>query len=365
MTAVVDRVPLSETEAKERDELQIRICGAFIGLLDLASVYLGDKLGLYTALRDAPATSRELARRAAISERYAREWLEQQAVTGILTVDDPTKDADARVFALSRAHAEALIDRDSTGAATPMAIFVEPVGKMLPRLVEAYRSGEGVPWSDYGDDCWQGQGDFNRPILRGQLADSVLAKIPDVHATLTKGARVLDVACGVGWSSIAIAKAYPGVRVDAFDLDEKAIAQARRNAVDDGVADRVTFHASDAAAVAGRYDIALIVEALHDMSKPLDVLRSIRTALVPGGTLLVADENVADVFAAPGTDVDRILYGASLTFCLPNGLADRPSAATGAVIRPDTVRRYGMAAGFTSVEALSFELGLLRFYRLS
>src|SRR5438128_8906893 len=106
-----------------------------------------------------------------------------------------------------------------------MAMFLEPVGRMLPRLVEAYRSGGGVAWSEYGEDCWQGQGDFNRPLLRRQLASDVLAKIPDVHAKLNAGARIADVACGVGWAAIATAKAYPHVTVDGFDLDARAIAQ--------------------------------------------------------------------------------------------------------------------------------------------
>ena len=364
MATLVTSTPLGEDEAKQRDELQARVCGAMIGALDLASIYLGDKLGLYAALRDAPATSTELTRRSGISERYAREWLEQQAVTGILAVRDAGAEPDARVYTLSRGHAEALIDRDSTGAATPMAIFLEPIGRMLPRLVEAYRTGAGVPWSDYGEDCWQGQGDFNRPTLRWQLARDILPKLPDVHAKLTAGARVADVACGVGWCAIGLAKSYPNVRVDGFDLDQKAIAQARENARADGVADRVTFHVSDGAALAGTYDLATIVEAVHDMSRPVDVLRAVHTMLTPGGSLLVADENVGDTFTAPGSDVDRIFYGSSVIFCLPNGLAEQPSAATGTVIRPATMRRYGMAAGFASVEELPLELGLLRFYRM-
>jgi 2-polyprenyl-3-methyl-5-hydroxy-6-metoxy-1,4-benzoquinol methylase len=364
MAAIMTTTPLSDDEAKQRDELVGRVFGAFIGALDLASVYLGDKLGLYAALVTAPATSTDLARRAGISERYAREWLEQQAVTGILTVDNASADADARVYALPRGHAEALLDRDSPASATPMAIFLEPIGRMLPRLVTAYRTGEGIPWSEYGDDTWQGQGDFNRPTLRSQFAHDQLPKVADVHAKLQAGARVADVACGVGWAAIGIAQAYPNVHVDGFDLDESAIAQARETARADGVADRVTFHVADAAALSGSYDVATIIEAVHDMSHPVEVLRSVRTALAKDGILLVADENVSDTFTAPGNDVERLLYGASLTFCLPNGLADRPSAATGAIMRPATMRRYAIAAGFTQVEELPLELGLLRFYRM-
>jgi 2-polyprenyl-3-methyl-5-hydroxy-6-metoxy-1,4-benzoquinol methylase len=364
MAAVMMTTPLSDDDARQRDELAGRVFGAFIGALDLASIYLGDKLGLYAAIVASPVTSADLARRAGISERYAREWLEQQAVTGILTVDDPSADADARVYAVPRGHAEALIDRDSPASATPMAIFLEPIGRMLPRLVAAYRTGEGIPWSEYGDDTWQGQGDFNRPTLRSQFAHDQLPKIPDVHAKLLAGARVADVACGVGWAAIGIATAYPKVRVDGFDLDESAIAQARENAKADGVADRVTFHVADAAALRGKYEVATIIEAVHDMSRPVEVLRSVRDILAKDGILLVADENVSDTFTTPGTDAERLLYGASITFCLPNGLADRPSAATGAIIRPATLRRYAVAAGFNDVEELPLELGLLRIYRL-
>ena len=364
MTAVKSAAELSEAETKQRDDLTGRLFGSFIGMLDLASVYLGDRLGLYAALAEGgAATSMQLARRAGVSERYAREWLEQQAVTGILTVDDAAAEPDARVYALPRGHAVTLLDRDSTASATPMAFFLAPLGRLLPRLVEVFRTGEGIPWSEYGDDCWQGQGDFNRPYFRGGLATE-LAKLPDLHAKLTAGARVADVACGVGWSAIAIAQAYPKVTVDGFDLDESAIAQATAYAKAEGVSDRVRFEVRDAAKASGTYDLVTIFEALHDMSAPVEVLRAIRAKLATGGSLIVADENVSDTFAAPGGDVERVMYGASITVCLPNGLADRPSAATGTVMRPATMRRYAMAAGFNDVEELPLELGLLRFYRM-
>jgi len=363
MTVKTSTLELSESESKQRDDLTGRLFGAFIGMLDLASVYLGDRLGLYRALADnGPATSSQLAQRAGINERYAREWLEQQAVTGFLTVDDVAAAPEARVFTLPRGHAVTLLDRDSTASATPMALFLAPVGKLLPRLVEVYRTGEGIAWSEYGDDCWQGQGDFNRPFLRGGLATE-LAKIPDLHAKLSSGGRVADIACGVGWSAIAIAKAYPKVTVDGYDLDGAALAQATAYAKAEGVSDRVRFMLRDGAQASGTYDLVTIFEAVHDMSAPVEVFRSIRAKLAPGGSLVVADENVSDTFT-PGDDVERVMYGASITICLPNGLADEPSAATGTVMRPATLRRYAMAAGFKEVEDLPIELGLLRFYRM-
>ncbi len=367
ITAVAPRT-LTDEEAKERDELQWRICGALIGSLDLVSVYLGDALGLYGALAEGgPATSLELARRAGIAERYAREWLEHQAVTGILTVDDASKDADKRAYALPRGHAVALLDFDHSWSATPLARCLPAIGGMLPRLVETFRTGGGIAWADYGDGLWQVQSDFARSTYRHQLTEETLPKIEDVHAKLGAGARVADIACGAGWSSIAIAKAYPRTTVHGFDLDARAIAAARRQAEADGLADRVTFEVRDAAdpKLAGGYDIAFVFEAVHDLSRPVEVLRAARALVGEGGTVLVADENAGETFTAPGGDVDRLLYGFSLTVCLPNGLAEQPSAATGAVMRPATLRRYAMAAGFNDVEVLPVEIGLLRFYRLT
>ena len=238
---------------------------------------------------------------------------------------------------------------------------------MVPQLLEAFRTGGGVPWADYGDDLWQGQGDFNRPLLRNQLAQELLPQVPDIHAKLQSGALVADLACGVGWSSIALARGYPKTIVHGFDLDEHAIAEARRNATKLGVDDRVTFHIRDVAdgPVSGGYDLATIFEAVHDLSRPVEVLRAARTVLKPEGSVLVMDENVNETFTAPSNDVERLMYGASILICLPNGLADKPSAATGTVMRPATLRGFALAAGFGNFEVLPIAHDIFRFYRLS
>jgi 2-polyprenyl-3-methyl-5-hydroxy-6-metoxy-1,4-benzoquinol methylase len=197
----------------------------------------------------------------------------------------------------------------------------------------------------------------------------------DAHLRRTSGARprVADIACGGGWSSIAIALAYPAVEVDGYDLDAPSIALARDNAAARGVADRVRFHVADAADAAdaapdaspdGPYDLVLICEALHDLSDPVGALRTMRRLVAPGGTVLVVDERVAETFTAPGDDLERLMYGFSVLCCLPNGLAEQPSAATGTVMRPDTLRRYAAAAGFDAVEILPIEHDLFRLYRL-
>jgi 2-polyprenyl-3-methyl-5-hydroxy-6-metoxy-1,4-benzoquinol methylase len=216
----------------------------------------------------------------------------------------------------------------------------------------------------------EAQGDFNRPWLRGSFGSEILPAIPAVHERLVADppARVADVACGVGWAAIAIAAAYPTVHVDGFDLDPSSIELARANAAAAGVADRVTFAVRDAAdpAAVGQYDVAVVIEAIHDLSRPVEVLAAIRTMLKPGGIALIADERTEDRFTAPGNETERIYYGYSLFTCLPAAMTERPTAATGTVMRADTLRAYADAAGFGGFERLDEPaLDMLRFYRLT
>jgi 2-polyprenyl-3-methyl-5-hydroxy-6-metoxy-1,4-benzoquinol methylase len=235
---------------------------------------------------------------------------------------------------------------------------------VLPKLVDAYRTGEGVTVE--GPDAVEAQGDFNRPWLVGSFATEYLPQIPDVHEKLTAGGRVADIACGVGWAAVSIARGYPATTVDGFDMDEPAIALARSIALEAGVADRVKFEARDAAdpSLSGQYDLAVIVEALHDMSRPVDVLAAVRRLLVPGGTLVLADERVADAFYAPADETERLFYGYSVLDCLPTGMVSKPSAETGTVMRRSTLEQYAAEAGFSAVSVLPIEHDFMRFYRL-
>ena len=352
----------------KRDALVGRLLESALNTMEICCVYLGDRLGLYRALRDrGPLTSGELAAAAGIHERYAREWLEQQAVTGILETD-PAVEATARRYTLSAEHAEVLLDPDSLSWFTPVVQLVVGLTGPLPALIQAFRTGEGIAWSDFGRDPREGQAGQNRPAFLTLLGRECLPGIPDVHARLSADppARVADVACGAGWSSIGIARAYPKARVDGFDLDEASVALARANVAEAGLADRVDIAVRDAgdSTLAGRYDLVTIFEALHDMSQPVEVLRRARGLLVEGGSVIVVDERVAETFTAPGDTIERLMYGFSVLSCLPAGLADQPSAATGTVMRPGTLRRYALEAGFRDVEILPISSDLFRFYRL-
>ena len=312
-------------------------------------------------------TPPELADVAGIQLRYSREWLEQQAATAILEVDDVSADEDVRRYSLSEAHAHALIDPESPYSMAPAARSLVAVARASGPLLDAFRSGGGVTWEAYGRDMIEAQGDFNRPWLVSSFATEYLPSIPDVHERLMAGgARVADVACGAGWAAIAIARAYPTAVVDGFDLDPSSIELARSHAAAAGVGDRVTFEVRDAGdpALEGSYDLAVVVEAIHDLSRPVEVLDSIRRMLNPGGALIVADERTEDAFAAPASDIERLFYGFSVLCCLPSAMDEQPSAATGTVMRRSTFERYALESGFTGVEGLEIEHDLLRFYLL-
>ena len=207
----------------------------------------------------------------------------------------------------------------------------------------AYRSGDGVPYEDYGPTSYEGQEAFTRPLFTHLLGQEWLPAVTDVHERLRAEppARVADVACGCGWSSIAIARAYPLVHVDGVDLDTASIEKARKNLAGSDVEDRVTFHERDAAdpALAGQYDLVTIFEALHDMSYPVDVLRALRGMLADGGSVIVGDERTEDSFQAPASELERLYYGFSILHCLPVGMVGEDPAGTGTVMRTDTVRR--------------------------
>lgn len=350
----------------EQPPLAQRLWRAEVEALDLYSVYLGERLGLYRALAETgPATSTELAARSGTTERYVREWLEQQAVTGFIKVDDQAASAAERRYWLPPDHVEVLVDGDSLSYSAYKGVDIVRAARRLPELVEAFRTGGGIPplpWEP------EGRADFNRPKFVNLLGKAWLPSIPEVDQRLTAGlgARVADIACGMGWSSIAMALAYPKITVDGFDLDADAINQAQKNAMDAGVADRVTFYAADASdlALSGRYNFVTIIEALHDMPRPVQALRTARSLLEEDGWLLVVDELTDDEFIVPTTDRERHNYGWSVVSCLPDAMGDPETAATGTVMRPATVRRYALEAGFRDVEVLPIETDYWRFYRL-
>jgi SAM-dependent methyltransferase len=347
--------------ASETDAFAERVFGNALGTLELLSMHFGDRLGWYRAMADGePVSPADLAVRTGSAERYAREWLEQQATAGIVTVTP-----DGR-YLLPPAAAEAFTDEHSLNFMMPLVRFLAPVAAKLPELESSYRTGGGVSWSDFGDDMRRAQAEANRPWFTSRLAPA-LAKVDSLDATLRRpGVHIADIGYGYGWSSIALAKAYPQATVDGYDVDEPSAEAAWQHAYEAGVARRVSFAVADAVGIPEDfYDVVFAFECLHDMPQPVSVLSAARRALRPGGVVVVMDEAVGESLSAPGDEVERFMYAVSLVVCLPDGLSHQPSAGTGTVLRPPILRRYAAEAGFSSVEVLPIEdFSFFRFYRL-
>jgi len=360
---------IPEEHVAQRDAFLERMLKSASGVFDIFSVYLGDRLGFYRVLAQQGAlTSTELAAGTATHERYAREWLEQQTVAGILEVEDAATDVTARRFRLPLGHAEVLTERESLNYLAPLAQLLVGATRPLDAVLQAYRTGTGVSYADYGVDLREGQASMNRTMFLQQLGHEWLPAIPDIHTRLQADpvARVADIGCGAGWSSIGIAQAYSKVHVDGYDLDTPSVELARANAATVGLTDRVRFHIRDASdpALAGQYDLVTAFECVHDMSNPVGALRAMHTLASERGAVMIVDERVGETFTPTGNEVEWMMYGWSVLHCLPVGMADQPSAATGAVMRTDTLRRYAREAGFRDVEILPIDNFFFRFYRL-
>lgn len=357
---------------QDADAALDRVVASILASIDLAAIALGGRLGWYDALADGtPRTAAELAEATGTDARYAREWLEQQAAAGLLLVDDVAADPEQRRFAMTAGLAEVLTDAESVNA---MAANVQQLTVSLgnlDRLEHAYRTGTGVPWAEHGEPMVRRQAETTR-VGFTRLLPGWFAAVPELEAALRlrQDLRVLDVGCGLAWSSIGLARHFPLARVDAVDVDPTTVDLARRNVSEAGLADRVTVHLGDAAAVGLEpgYHLVTAFECLHDLPHPVPVLATMRAlAAQPDGgqgAVVVADEAAGERFRAPAGRMDRMMYGFSLLSCLPDSMSTPGSAALGTVLRPDTLRRLAAEAGFGSVEILPVEHRSWRFYRL-
>lgn len=339
---------------------------AALGTAELTIAWLGRALGLYAGLRgEAGLTAGELANKTAVDERYAQEWLEHQAVARVLSVDDPARPASDRRYTLPEAHAIALLDEEHPGYVGALADITPIIARTLESVRDAFRSGSGVPFANYG--LHDMQAGFTRPMFANDFASEWLPALPDVHGRLEAGEplRIADLGCGEGWAAIYLAEAYPNVTVDGYDLDDASIAAARRHAADRRLADRTRFEVRDLRQLgpADRYDLVFTCEVIHDLPDPVGALAAMRRATAQNGAVLVIDEKAAESFEPSGDPIERLLYGFSILHCLPVGRDAESSAATGTVMRPDVFGRYAREAGFSEVEILAIDHPFFRFYR--
>ena len=300
--------------------------------------------------------------------RYAREWLEQQAVAGYLACDDPAEPPERRRFRLPEGHAEVLVDPDSPYHAAPLALALAGTAGVLPRLLEAYRHGGGVAYADYGRGIRDGIAAANRPMFLHELAGAWLPAVPDLHQRLGSAPppRVLDLGCGLGarrWRWPAPTRG-PRSSGSTWTRRRSPPPARRRPRPAWPTGSRSRSATPPDLAPEAPFDLVTIFEALHDMGDPVGALSAARERLADGGSVLVADERVADTFTAPGDATERLMYGWSVLHCLPATLAEDPVEANGTVLRAPTLARWAAAAGFAGFEVLAIDNPFWRFYRL-
>jgi hypothetical protein len=270
---------LTDADEPRIEEFAGRLFGAGLAALELANVELGVRLGLYEVLAGAGSlSSQQVAARAGIAERYAREWLEQQAAAGVIEVDDVTRPAGERRFTLPNAHAHVLLDDDSEACMKPVAAITPWLAKAIEIMVEEFRNGTGAAFGLF--DLHDLQAAFTRPVFVNHLTQNWLPALADLQAKLDAGdpVRIAEVGCGEGLAALTIARTHPNAEIDGFDLDEASIAIANEHAATAGLVDRVHFAVRDAAdpTIEGTYDLVLAIEMLHDVPDPVGILRTMR-----------------------------------------------------------------------------------------
>lgn len=348
-----------------------RVLGWNAATLGAASIALGHRLGLYAALDGlGTADAAALASATDTAERYVREWLAQQAVSGVLEVAE-AGDGRTRRYRIPPAHYAVLVDGDDPRYQLSAARFYVGLAGSLDAVETAFRSGEGLPPEAYPADVATGGATMNRPVYVSVLADRWIPAIPDLHDRLREDppARVADIGCGSGWALISLAKTYPRLEAEGIDLDRESIETARANAAAEGVSDRVSFDVRDVVdpVLQGRYDLVTLFESLHHFPDPAGALRTLRWLLREDGIVLLTEMRCAETFTAPGDTRERLYHGFSVLNCLPKSLAAPDAEAPGAVLRPAQVERYGLDAGFSAVEPLDLDPAgyVWRFYRLT
>ncbi|HYZ62950.1 MAG TPA: class I SAM-dependent methyltransferase [Acetobacteraceae bacterium] len=319
-----------------------RMVGDLGAVASGALVVLGDRLGLYRAMGDGQKLSAgELAQRAGIHERYALEWLSAQAASGYIEYD-----ASADRFHLSPEQAAVFADEDSPAA---MAGAFEVLSAMWldePKVEEAFRTGKGVGWHEHSACLFRGTERFFRPGYNAHLVSSWLPALEGMVGKLERGARVADVGCGHGASTIVMARAFPNSEFVGFDYHPPSVERARRAAEEAGVAGNTKFEVGKAKTFPGTYDLVAFFDCLHDMGDPVGAAAHVREALDPDGTWMIVEPFAHDRLCDNLNPVGRVYYAASTMVCTPASLAQEVGLGLGAQAGELRLRQVVSAGGF-------------------
>jgi 2-polyprenyl-3-methyl-5-hydroxy-6-metoxy-1,4-benzoquinol methylase len=335
-----------DSPAVDGDKLEqfvFRVVDEIGATVNAALVVMGDKLGLYRALAGHALTPAELAERTGTAERYVREWLNAQAAGGFVAYDP----ASGR-YSLEPEQAVALTDTESP-AYVP-GFFQIAVGSVVDsaRITEAARSGAGFGWGEHVHDVHEGCERFFRTNYNANLMAAWLPALDGVVDKLERGARVADVGCGHGASTILMAEAFPHSTFTGSDYHAGSIETAQARAADAGVADRVAFAAQPAAEYdGGPYDLVTLFDCLHDMGDPVGAARHVRSTLAADGTWMIVEPNAGDHVEDNLNPIGRTFYGFSTLLCTPASLSQEVGLALGAQAGEARIREVVEAAGFT------------------
>ena len=332
--------------AIDTDKLQ-EFLGRFVADLGATvaagNVVIGHRLGLYQALAAGPARAEELAARTETSARYIVEWLCGQAAGGYVEYDPATG-----TYSMTEEQAFALANPDG-GVYVPGA-FVFALGalKAEQRITEAFRTGAGMGWHEHDEDVFLGCEQFFRPGYIANLVPSWIPALDGVEDKLRAGARVADIGCGLGASTILLAREYPNSAFAGSDYHDRSIEIARKHAGEARVADRVSFEVATAAGFSGTgYDLAATFDCLHDMGDPLAAARHVRQSLAPDGTWLIVEPYAGDTIIDNLNPIGRLGYNFSTLLCVPNAMSQAGGYSLGAQAGEAAIRQLVTDAGFT------------------
>ncbi len=310
--------------------------------LGAALVVIGDKLGLYRAMKHGPVTSAELAKKTDTHERYVREWLAAQAAAGYVSYDPKT----GRYF-LSDEQAECLTNEESPACVLGGFQAMLAAVKSSPKVMNGFRTGEGVGWHEHDVDLFHGTERFFRPGYNANLVGSWIPALEGVATKLESGATVADIGCGHGASTIILAKAFPKSRFRGFDYHKPSVDAATERARAAGVADRVTFEVASAKDYPGSYDLVAFFDCLHDMGDPVGAAAHVRQSLGSDGTWMLVEPFANDAVEENLNPIGRVFYSASTLVCCPASLSQEVGAALGAQAGEARMRELTQKAGFT------------------
>ncbi|HVO53671.1 MAG TPA: class I SAM-dependent methyltransferase [Solirubrobacterales bacterium] len=331
-------------DAEKLEQFVFGAVGEVGATLNAALVVMGDKLGLYRALAGAGGlTPAELAQRTQTSERYVREWLNAQAAGGYVSYEP-----EDGTYTLPPEQTVAMTD-ESSPAFLP-GFFQIALGAVIdsPRITEAARGGDGVGWHEHNHDVFDGCERFFRPGYNANLVADWLPALEGVVPKLERGARVADVGCGHGSSTILMAKAFPRSTFTGSDYHAGSIETARRRAGEAGVADRVGFEVAAAASDhGGGYDLVTMFDCLHDMGDPVGAARQVRQMLAADGTWMIVEPMAGDRIEDNLNPVGRAYYGFSTFLCTPASLSQEVGLALGAQAGEARIAQVVSEAGFT------------------